>query len=169
MARQVERDRPTVGCERSCQLVAEHVPADRIAVDQDKRQAPLPDVLAEVTEAFLRYERALLANDVAALDRFFWESPHSVRYGTAENQYGSEAIGAFRRSRPPVDLTRDLMNTVITTFGRDFATANTEFRDRSRGATGRQSQVWVRTGAGWQIVAAHVSMLTSNLNLHRSS
>jgi hypothetical protein len=118
-----------------------------------------PEVLAEVTAAFLSYERALVANDVAALDHHFWESPRNVRYGIAENHYGAEAIAAFRRSRPPVDLTRDLVNTVITTFGRDFATANTEFRGRGTAATGRQSQVWVRTGAGWQIVAAHVSLL----------
>jgi hypothetical protein len=124
-------------------------------------QINLSDVLAEVTAAFLRYEHALIANDVAALDTCFWDSSHSVRYGIAENQYGSEAIAEFRRTRPPVDLTRDLMNTLITTFGRDFATANTEFRDRSRGATGRQSQVWVRTDAGWRIVAAHVSMLAA--------
>jgi hypothetical protein len=120
----------------------------------------LAEIVAEVTEAFLQYERALVANDLAALDRHFWASPHNVRYGIAENHHGAEAISAYRRSRPPTDLTRDLMNTVITTFGRDFATASTEFRLRGAAVTGRQSQVWVRTEAGWQIVAAHVSMLS---------
>jgi hypothetical protein len=117
------------------------------------------EVLAEVSEAFRRYERALIENDLAVLDRLFWDGPRTVRYGVAENHVGSEAISAFRRSRPPVDLTRELMNTIITTFGRDFATANTEFRIRGSSATGRQSQTWVRTAAGWQIVAAHVSIL----------
>ena len=118
----------------------------------------LPAVLAEVTEAFLRYERALLANDIADLDGLFWESHHTVRYGIAEKQHGFDAIAAFRRSRPPIDLSRELHDTVITTFGRDFATANTEFRARGAATSGRQSQVWVRTAAGWQIVAAHVSL-----------
>lgn len=118
-----------------------------------------PEILAEVTEAFRRYERALVENDVAVLDQLFWASSQTVRYGVAENLYGWDAIAAFRRSRPPADLSRDLMNTVITTFGRDFATANTEFRTRDSGAIGRQSQTWARTAAGWQIVAAHVSIL----------
>lgn len=118
-----------------------------------------PEVLAEVTQAFHRYERALVENDLAALDQLFWVSPRTVRYGVGENQYGWDAIAAFRRSRPPVDLTRDLMNTVITTFGRDLATANSEFRTRDSAATGRQSQTWARTPEGWRIVAAHVSIL----------
>jgi Protein of unknown function (DUF3225) len=118
-----------------------------------------PEILAEVTQAFRRYERALVENDLAALDQLFWVSPRTMRYGVGENQYGWDAIAAFRRSRPPVDLTRDLMNTVITTFGRDLATANSEFRTRDSAATGRQSQTWARTPAGWQIVAAHVSIL----------
>jgi Protein of unknown function (DUF3225) len=118
-----------------------------------------PQVVAEVTAAFRRYERALIANDLDTLDAHFWASPLNVRYGLAENQYGSEAIAAFRRSRPPVDLTRELLNTVITTFGEDFATANTEFRLKGATAIGRQTQAWVRTDAGWRIVAAHVSML----------
>jgi hypothetical protein len=121
-----------------------------------------PESLAEVTEAFRRYERALVQNDLAALDQLFWVSPRTVRYGVAENHLGSEAIAAFRRNRPPVDLTRELMKTVITTFGRDFATANTEFRGRGATATGRQSQTWARTAAGWQIVAAHVSLLRAS-------
>ena len=49
------------------------------------------------------------------------------------------------------------MKTVITTYGREFATANAEFK-RPTG-TGRQSQVWVRTDEGWRVVAAHVSLL----------
>lgn len=118
-----------------------------------------PEVLAEVTQAFHRYERALVENDLAVLDQLFWVSPRTVRYGVGENQYGWDAIAAFRRSRPPVDLTRDLMNTVITTFGRDLATANSEFRTRDSAATGRQSQTWARTPEGWRIVAAHVSIL----------
>jgi hypothetical protein len=119
----------------------------------------IPEVVAEVTEALMRYERALIANDVDELDRLFWDSPHTLRYGVAENLYGHAAIANFRSSRPPIDLTRRLMNTVITTFGRDVATANTEFQRVGGTAPGRQSHVWLRTDDGWRIAAAHVSLL----------
>ena len=119
----------------------------------------LPDVLAEVTAAFERYERALVTNDVAVLDELFWDSPHTVRYGAGENLVGIEAIRAFRHARPSAGLARTLMNTVITTFGADFATAMTEFRREGGARSGRQSQTWCRIGGRWVVVAAHVSLL----------
>jgi hypothetical protein len=119
----------------------------------------IPEVVAEVTEAFMRYERALIANDVAELDGLFWASPHTLRFGVAENLYGYAAIAAFRIGRPAIDLTRRLMNTVITTYGRDMASANTEFQRVGAAVPGRQSHVWLRTDQGWRIAAAHVSLL----------
>jgi Protein of unknown function (DUF3225) len=119
----------------------------------------IPEVVAEVTEAFARYERALVANDVAALDLLFWNSPHTLRFGIAENLYGYDAIAAFRSGRPPIDLTRRLDNTVIVSYGRDLATANTEFQRPGSKLIGRQSHVWLRTEAGWRITAAHVSLM----------
>ena len=119
----------------------------------------LPGVVTEVTDAFQRYERALVDNDVTALDRLFWNSPHTLRYGVNENLYGYAAIAAFRSGRPPLDLTRQLSNTVIVGYGRDMATANTEFRRTGSKFSGRQSHVWLRTAEGWQIAAAHVSLI----------
>lgn len=119
----------------------------------------LPEVVAEVEAAFRRYERALVGNDVATLGELFWHSPHTIRYGAGENLHGWDAIAAFRQARPPVDLKRDLIGTVITTFGRDFATANTEYRRTGSGRRGRQSQTWVRMAEGWRVVAAHVSFM----------
>jgi hypothetical protein len=119
----------------------------------------IPEVVAEVTQAFQRYERALVANDVVTLDALFWNSPHTLRYGIGENLYGHAAIAAFRSGRPSIDLTRRLDNTVITTYGRDFATANTEFQREGSTLTGRQSHVWIRTDEGWRIAAAHVSLM----------
>lgn len=119
----------------------------------------LPAVLAEVTEIFRIYEAALIGNDVAVLDSLFWNDPRALRYGVGENLYGYEAIQAFRAGRSPVGLDRRLFNTVITTYGEDFATANTEFARDGAARTGRQSQTWMRTPAGWKIVAAHVSLL----------
>ena len=105
----------------------------------------LPDVLAEVTAQFDRYERALTGNDVAVLDELFWDSPHTLRYGATENLYGYAAIAAFRAGRPAQGLEREVLKTVITTYGRDFATANIEFRRAGSDKTGRQSQTWLRT------------------------
>jgi hypothetical protein len=105
----------------------------------------LPDVLAEVTAAFARYEDALVHNKVEVLDELFWTSAHTVRYGVGENLYGIDAIRAFRIARPSV--------------GRDMATAMTEFRREGGNKTGRQSQTWVRMPEGWRVVAAHVSLL----------
>jgi hypothetical protein len=119
----------------------------------------LPEVVAEVTEAFRRYEVALGENDVPALDSFFWNDPRVVRFALSDNGYGFEAIARARRARGNVDLRRRLSNTIITTFGRDFATANTEFERLESGRQGRQSQTWVRTEAGWKVVSAHVSFL----------
>ena len=119
----------------------------------------IPEVVAEVEKAFARYERALVSNDIAELDVLFWKSPHTLRYGATENLYGYDEIAAFRAGRSPAGLARDLVKTVITTYGRDFATANAEFKRIGSKATGRQSQVWLRTEEGWRVVAAHVSLL----------
>ncbi len=118
-----------------------------------------PEVLAEVTEAFDRYEKALVRNDVATLDNLFWRDPRVLRYGPAENCYGFEKIAGFRAARSPLNLERTVVRKVITTFGADFATANVEFLRPPATAIGRQSQVWVKMPDGWKIVAAHVSYL----------
>ena len=117
----------------------------------------IPEVVAEVTAAFDRYERALNENDVQVLDETFWASSHTLRYGLAENLYGRDAILAFRKGRPTVDTKRRLLKAVITSHGRDFATANCEFERVGSGKRGRQSQTWVRMPEGWRVVAAHVS------------
>ena len=118
-----------------------------------------PAVLTEVTTAVQYYEKALNDNDVATLTALFWKSPLTIRFGIGENLYGHDAITAFPHARPNIDLRRTLANTVITTYGDDFATANTEFIKRDTGRRGRQSQTWMRTEAGWRVVSAHVSFL----------
>jgi hypothetical protein len=118
----------------------------------------LPEIVAEVEAVFARYETALVTNDVAVIDELFWNDPHTVRYGATENLYGYDEIRAFRAGRSPKGLARTLRRTRITTFGRDFATAMTLFERDTVARVGRQSQTWVRTEAGWKIVAAHVSL-----------
>lgn len=121
------------------------------------------ETLAEVTRQFERYERALVANDVAVLDELFWHSPRVLRYGAGENLYGSDEIAAFRAARPAQGLARTVTRTVITSFGRDFATANIEFVRAGSRRVGRQSQAWARLPEGWRVVAAHVSLLPEPL------
>ena len=119
----------------------------------------LPDVLAEVTAAFARYEDALVHNKVEVLDELFWNSPHTLRYGATENLYGYDAIRAFRAARPAQGLAREVLHTVITTYGRDFATANIEFRREGSAQTAARARPGCAPRQGWRVVAAHVSLL----------
>jgi hypothetical protein len=123
-------------------------------------QVDIPEVLAEVTAQFARYEKALVSNDVAVLDELFRDDPRTLRYGGGENLYGYREIMAFRAGRSSIGLMRRIERTVITTYGRDMAVASTLFyRDTAPGKVGRQMQTWVRFPQGWKIVAAHVSVI----------
>ena len=117
----------------------------------------IAEVVAEVTDAFMRYERALCANELDTIDKLFWDNPLTLRYGPNGTLQGHAAISAFRRTRDITGLDRRLKNTVITTFGRDFAVANTESERPGSDHIFRQSQTWVRMPEGWRIVSAHVS------------
>jgi 1-carboxybiuret hydrolase subunit AtzH-like protein len=120
----------------------------------------LPEVVAEVRACFEAYEKALVNNDVAALDALFRDDPRTVRYGGGENLYGYSEIKAFRSARSPVGLGRTISKTVITTYGREFATASTLYnRPSAAGKIGRQMQTWVKFPEGWRVVAAHVSLI----------
>jgi hypothetical protein len=122
----------------------------------------IPEVVAEVWAAFERYEKALNANDVEVLGSAFWNDPRVIRYSLMDNAYGFEAIHASRLARPKTDLLRTISNTIITTFGRDLATANTEFQRVESGRRGRQSQTWARMPEGWRVVSAHVSFMPTS-------
>ena len=120
----------------------------------------LPEIVAEVQAVFERYEKALVSNDIAALDELFRSDARTIRYGVAENLYGHEEVAAFRAARSPINLARTRTRTVITTYGRDFAVASTLFhRDSMPGKVGRQMQTWVRFPEGWRVVAAQVSLI----------
>jgi Protein of unknown function (DUF3225) len=120
----------------------------------------LPEVLAEVTAQFERYEKALVSNDITVLDELFHPDKRTLRYGVGENLYGYDEIMAFRAARSPIGLGRKTAKTVITSYGRDTAVASTLFyREQLVGKVGRQMQTWVRFPEGWRIVAAHVSII----------
>ena len=124
----------------------------------ETHEVNIPEVVAEVAAAFERYEKALGSNDVDTLATLFWDSPLTLRYGPNGTLLGHAAIDRFRRDRNISGVERTLRNTVIKTFGRDFAMADTE-ATRPGGIVGRQSQCWVRMAEGWRIVSAHVSDL----------
>jgi len=119
-----------------------------------------PAVVAEVGELHDAYERALAANDVPALNAYFWDSPFTVRYGVNEHLYGAEAVAAYRQGNVPAFSERTLLRRAILTLGEDMASIMCEFRQKILGQIrhNRQSQVWVRfPDVGWRIVTAHVS------------
>jgi len=117
-----------------------------------------PRVIAEVEAVFVAYEAALLRNDNKTLAAMFVDRPDTVRYGLNDVQHGYSEVLAFRSTQTPFE--RKLDRTVITSYGTDCATAQTEFiRNDTPGKIGRQTQVWVRTEAGWKVASAHVSMM----------
>lgn len=121
----------------------------------------LPDVVAEVTAAFDEYEHALMGNDPHGLIGKFWAHPKTIRYGIGEILHGIDEIAAFRHAQAAARgyFSRRLTRTVITTYGRDFATASTTYLRDADGRVGRQMQTWLRTDDGWRVVAAHVSLM----------
>jgi AtzH-like len=117
----------------------------------------IPEIVAEVTQAHERYERALSTNDLDVLDSLFWDSERTLRYGPNGTLVGHAAISGFRRARKIKGIERTVLNTRVTTFGRDFAVTNSESKRPGAAGKGRQSQTWVRMPEGWRIVSAHVS------------
>jgi hypothetical protein len=118
----------------------------------------LPDVLEGFMPAYMEYQKAVDTNDIETMNKLFWNSPQTVRFGPVGSLIGYDMISSYRRERVGhVSSERTLRNTVITTFGRDFAVTNTETMKQGSTVVGRQSQSWLKTEDGWKIIAAHVS------------
>ena len=122
-----------------------------------------PEVHAAVTDAYNRYEAALRAHDVAALNDFFLDSPDTSRFGVAEHAHGIAAVRAYRKRAPALPSGRNLQRTVVTTIGREAASVSTEFTYPHTSRIGRQTQTWVNTPAGWKILCAHVSEVDAHV------
>ena len=127
----------------------------------------IPEVVAEVSALFERYEQALIDKNVDVLDATFWNSPYTIRLANHEHGYGFDRIHAHRVARVPGPGTKEKRHRVdILTLGRDIATVNLVYKVRGKEATGRQSQTWVRfPDVGWRVITAHVSMITDPLVL----
>ena len=104
------------------------------------------------------YEAALVANDVAAMDGMFWESPQALRFGIAEIQRGYDEIAAWRRASTGVSPLRRITTREVRELVPGVVAVDLTFVNGDDPPVGRQSQTWVLTSAGWRIVRAHVSM-----------
>lgn len=125
------------------------------------RTPNIPEVVAEVSALFERYEQALIDKNVEVLDATFWNSPYAIRLANHEHGYGFDRIHAHRVARVPGPGTKEKrLRLDIVTVGRDVAIVTLVYKVRGRELTGRQMQTWVRfPDAGWKVIAAHVSMI----------
>lgn len=106
-------------------------------------------------DAFWRYERALMANDLEALDRLFAPGPDTIRGDTNGLLVGHSTIAAFRvgRGYPPA---RDISSVEVRPIDEDAALVVAVTAPHS-GGRGQQTQLWRRLGADWVVEVAHVS------------
>jgi hypothetical protein len=116
-----------------------------------------PAVVAEVRAAFERYEADLVAGDVDALDRWFWDGDGVVRFAFGDVQVGAGEVAAARRAVERQTGPRDVERLLITALGDDVAVVFAECRLHENAALVHQSQTWARLDGHWRVVAAHVS------------
>jgi hypothetical protein len=135
-----------------------HSPADR---EPDFDPGPVEE---DVRHAFVTYERALMENDVSAMDDWFWADERLVRFGLSEVQHGAAEVAAWRRTSPGVPRNRTHMRVTVTAFDPNTAVVALVFRNGDDPAVGRQSQLWRRGEHGWVVVHAHVSMMSPPLS-----
>lgn len=109
----------------------------------------------DLREAFEAYERAIVANDLEALDAAFAPGPGTLRGDGAGLLVGHDAISRFRGVRggvPPREIERVEYRPLAD--GVALLVSVSRYRD---GGTGLQTQVWERRGGTWLITAAHVT------------
>ncbi|WP_227497211.1 AtzH-like domain-containing protein [Planctomonas psychrotolerans] len=113
----------------------------------------IPDGLLD---AFWRYERALMANDLTALDALFAPGASTLRGDATGVLVGHDTIGEFRRARGG-SPARTLHAVEVRPAGDDFALIVAVTAPMT-GGRGQQTQLWHRGPSGWVVQAAHVSL-----------
>ena len=128
---------------------------------EDNMDIDLPEVVAEVKQAFNRYEKALVANDIAALNALFRDDrAHRPlrRDGKSlwlcRDQVVPRRALAGRRSAAPSRTRLSPPSAAISPSPRRCYQ-----RPSAPGKVGRQMQTWVKFAEGWRVVAAHVSLI----------
>lgn len=121
---------------------------------------PLGDALPrDLSTAFWRYERAVVENDLGVMDELFAEGDEPMRADAAGILVGHSTISQFRRLRGGVS-ERSLSAMQSRKLSSE-AWVVSAVSDYDTGGKGVQTQVWIRTPAGWRILAAHVTPRTS--------
>ena len=111
---------------------------------------------AGLMDAFWDYERALMSNDVEALDRLFAPGPDTLRGDAVGLLVGHDQISAFRGSRGGAPQ-RTVVETHVQTVDDDHALV-VAITELVRGGRGQQTQLWERQEQGWVVTAAHVAV-----------
>ncbi|SDQ60773.1 AtzH-like domain-containing protein [Microbacterium sp. cf332] len=116
---------------------------------------PAHGIPAELAAAFADYERAIVENDLAALDAAFAPGPGTMRADAAGLLVGHDAISAFRGARGGV-AARTIETIEYRPLAPDVALLISVSR-YAAGGTGLQTQLWQRIDGRWLITAAHVT------------
>src|SRR5260370_34323850 len=86
-------------------------------------------IVEEVLSQFKAYNEALDAGDAEALNRFFWESSSTVRFGPTETLFGIQSIFEFRLKQcKALPSCREVIRVVVRTLVDDVATTNSLVR-----------------------------------------
>ena len=131
-------------------------PSSRLAELVETLHAMVTDAPTGLLEAFAAYELALGADDLAAMDELFADSPDTLRGDPGGLLVGHAAIHDFRavrRGAPP----RRLVDVRVFPLSEDAAGV-VAVTAPNRGGRGLQTQLWQRGADGaWRVRTAHVS------------
>jgi Asp-tRNA(Asn)/Glu-tRNA(Gln) amidotransferase A subunit family amidase len=108
--------------------------------------------------AFWRYEKALTANDLPALDELFADDASVLRSDQLGTLVGHDHIAEFRRGRGGAPARR-LLRVHVRDAGPGHALVVAE-AGRTELVTSVQTQLWRYADGAWRITAAHVSSST---------
>ena len=113
-------------------------------------------------DAFWQYETALMANDLATLDRLFAPGDETLRGDAAGILIGHDTISGFRKGRGGAPK-RDIVDVIVRTIDSDAAIV-VAITAPLTGGRGQQTQVWRRSGGAWAVAVAHVSLPAPAVN-----
>ena len=118
--------------------------------------------MPELLDAFWEYERALMANDLPALDALFAPGPDTLRGDVAGILVGHDAISDFRKGRGGAPK-RAILDVEVQDIADDAALV-IAITAPLTGGRGQQTQLWQKADGAWRITAAHVSLPAPALN-----
>ena len=118
--------------------------------------------MSELLQAFWEYERALMANDLVALDALFAPGADTVRGDAAGILIGHDAISDFRKGRGGAGK-REILHVEVRELGDDAALVIAVTAPLT-GGRGQQTQLWQRIDSTWLVAAAHVSLPAPAVN-----